>query len=167
MHKNGPFTAIILALLLVCYLADASPRTSATEKNKALARRVFAEILNKGKYEVFEEIYARGFVKHVEKRDYTLAQEIEAAKAMRAQSSDLVMTIDQMIAEDDKVAILYTGRGTNTGPYRGMPPTGKKVVVSGATIYRFSNGKIAEEWTVYNEMEILRQLGYAPAPSKE
>ena len=130
--------------------------------NKATAQRVFDDILNREHYELFAELYQPDFVKHVDLRNNTLAQEIEAAKGMRAASSDLVMTVDEMIAEGDKVAVRYTGRGTNTGPFGGMPATGKKMAITGMTIYRFSGGKIAEEWVTYNMLEILRQLGYAP-----
>lgn len=167
MHNVKLFISIIIGALLICVAAHASVPAGVTEKNKALARRVFDEMLNQQKYEVFDEIYAKDFVKHVDGRQYSLAQEIEQAKAMHGLSSDLVMTVDQMIAEGDKVAIVYTGRGTNTGSFRGLAVTGKKVVLSGMTVYRFSDGKIAEEWTVYNEMEILRQLGYAPGATKD
>jgi steroid delta-isomerase-like uncharacterized protein len=149
----------IVALLCVAE-GQPSDASSAAEKNKAVARRVFDDILNKDKYEVFAEIYAENFVKHVDRKDYTLAQEIEAAKSMRTTLLDLVMTVDQMIAEGDYVAILYTGRGTSTGPFSGMPATGNKLVASGATTYRFSKGKIVEEWTTYNMLDILQQLGY-------
>jgi steroid delta-isomerase-like uncharacterized protein len=133
---------------------------SPPERNKAMARRVFDEILNEGRYEVFDQIYAEDFVKHVDRQSETLAEEIEDARSMRVSSSDLVMTVDQMIAEGDKVAVLYTGRGTSTGPFAGMPATGRSYVVSGMTVYRFAGGRIAEEWTTYNMLDILRQLGY-------
>ena len=81
---------------------------------------------------------------------------------MRVSMSDLVMTVDFMIAEGDKVVIQYTGRGTSTGPLDGMPPTGKTCVATGATVYRIVGGKIAEEWTYYNMLDILQQLGYMP-----
>ena len=93
--------------------------------NKAVARRVFDEILNKDKYELFEQIYAKTFVKHVDGRTFSLPEEIEQAKNMRVSMSDLVMRVDLMTAEGDKVVILYTGKGTSTGPLSGMPPTGK------------------------------------------
>ncbi len=137
------------------------------QKNKAVAQRIFDDILNRGRYELFAELYTKDFVKHVDRRDYTLEQEIKAAKGMRIACSDLMMTVDHMTAEGDKVAILYTGRGTNDGPYGGMPATGRKLLSSGTTIYRFSNGKIAEEWTTYNELEILGQLGYFPGPGEK
>ena len=140
----------------------APPKGSEIERNKAVAHRVFDEILNGGRYGLFDELYSKDFVKHVDRRLATLAQEIEDAKGMRIASSDLVMSVDAMIAEGDMVAILYTGRGTNTGPFQGMPPTGRKLEISGMTLYRFSNGRIAEEWATYNMLEILRQLGLLP-----
>jgi steroid delta-isomerase-like uncharacterized protein len=150
--------------------APGSPAPAATsgeaERNRALARRVFDEILNHGRYELFQELYAPDFVKHVDRQDATLADEIRDARAMRAASSDLVLTADRMIAEGDRVAILYTGRGTSTGPFAGLPPTGRSYVVSGMTVYRFANGRIAEEWTTYNMLDILRQLGYSAGASK-
>jgi steroid delta-isomerase-like uncharacterized protein len=135
-------------------------------RNKAVARRVFDEILNKQRYELYDQIYTKDFVKHVDLHDETLAQEIEDGKGMGVMSSDLVMTVDDMIAEGDRVAIRYTGRGTSTGPLGDLPATGKKVAVTGMTIYRLVDGKIAEEWTTYNMLEILRQLGYYPPPAK-
>ncbi len=134
-----------------------------SEENRALAQRVFDEILNQAKYQVFDQIFAKDFVKHVDRREQTLAEEIRDAKAMRAASSDLFMTVDQMIAQGDKVAVLYTGRGTNTGPFAGLPATGRTYAVSGMTLYRISGGKIVEEWTTYNMLDILRQLGHASA----
>ena len=163
MRHKRVFRSWVVAFLVVCAAAPSFAK-GRVEKNKDLARRVFEEILNQGKYEIFDEIYTRDFVKHVDRKEFTLAQEKGAARAMRDASSDLVMTIDQMVAEGDQVAILYTGRGTSTGPFGGMPATGKKYVVSGVTLYRFSGGKIAEEWTFYNMLDILNQLGYPPGP---
>lgn len=137
---------------------DVARTSDVVRRNRAVARRVFDEILNQGHWDLFADLYARDFVKHVDLRDRTLPQEITDAKAMRAASSDLVMTIDDMIAEGDRVAIRYTGRGTQTGPFGDMPATGRRFEVTGMTIYRFTGGAVAEEWTTYNMLEILRQL---------
>ena len=160
---NRRVLSSVIAVLVVLGAAP-SLAVGRAERNKALARRVFDEILNKGNYGLFGELYTRDFVKHVDRKDVPLEKEIEDAKGMRDASSDLVMTIDRMIAEGDLVAILVMGRGTSTGPLQGMPPTGKKCVLSGMTLYRFSNGRIAEEWTFYNMRDLLRQLGYLNAP---
>lgn len=165
MTRRNVFLAVLAATLLLSPVDAAG--TGQLQENKAMAQRVFDEILNRGKYELFTEMYGKDFVKHLDRRDYTLEQEISDAKGMRAASSDLIMTIDLMTAEGDTVAILYTGRGTNDGALNGMPATGRKLVISGTTIYRFSKGKIAEEWTTYNDLEILRQLGHSPGPGEE
>jgi len=144
---------------------DAARAADEVRRNRAVARRVFDEILNQGRYELFARLYARDFVKHVDLRDRTLPQEIDDARAMRAASSDLVMTIDDMIAEGDRVAIRYTGRGTHTGPFGDMPATGRRFAITGMTVYRFTGGAVAEEWTSYNMLEILRQLAPEPAGS--
>jgi len=137
---------------------DVARSADVLRRNRAAARRVFDEILNQGRYELFADLYARDFVKHVDLRDRTLTQEMADARAMRAASSDLVMSIDDMIAEGDRVAIRYTGRGTHTGPFGDMPATGRPFAITGMTIYRFTGGAVAEEWTSYNMLEILRQL---------
>ena len=127
-----------------------------------MTQRVFVEVLNQGRLQLFDEIYSPDFVKHVDGRTRTLAQERLDTQSTRAALSDLVVTVDALIAERDKVAVLYTGRGTNTGPISGLPPKGHHLEISGMTVYRFAGGKIVEEWTVYNELEILRQMGHYP-----
>jgi steroid delta-isomerase-like uncharacterized protein len=159
-----------IGLLVLCALGLAEGGSSAAgaqalPENKALVRRVFDDILNQGRYEVFEQFYDPAFVKHVGQHVENLAEEVRDAKAMRAGASDLVMTVDFMVAQEDLVAVLYTGRGTNDGPFRGMPPTGRKLVLSGMSLYRVSKGRIAEEWTFYDELDLLRQLGYADSTS--
>jgi steroid delta-isomerase-like uncharacterized protein len=135
-----------------------------TEAHKALVRRVFEEVLDRGRYQAFQEICAKDFVKHVDRHDSSLAEEVGDAKSMRSASSDLVMTVDRMIAEGDSVAVLYAGRGTSTGPLFGMPATGKTFVVTGMTLYRIPNGTIGEEWTFYNTTRVLRKFGYREGP---
>lgn len=62
------------------------------------------------------------------------------------------MTVQQMLAEGDKVAVLWTFRGTHTGSgYEGLPPTGTRVEVRGITIWRLVDGRIAEEWSSFSE----------------
>ena len=69
-----------------------------------------------------------------------------------------------MVAEGDRVALRAIGRGTHTGPYRGMPATGKKVEVSMIGIGRFVNGKMAELWPISDRPGMMQQLGVGPPP---
>src|ERR1700753_2886684 len=117
------------------------------ERNKAVARRVFDDIFNRGKLEVANEIYAADFVNHGLHSSAGLREDQDAVRGWRKAAPDLVMTVDQMIAEGDKVCVLWTGRGTNTGEGNGLPATGKHVEMRGITIWRLQDGKIREEWS--------------------
>ena len=79
--------------------------------------------------------------------------------------SDARITVDDQIAEGDKVATRWTGRGTHTGEIAGISATGKDVTVTGLTISRLEGGLIAEEWTTWDTLGMLVQLGAVPAPA--
>lgn len=72
------------------------------------------------------------------------------------------ITIDEQLAEGDLVATRWTGRGTHQGELMGIPPTGKQVTVSGITISRVKNGKVVEEWSNWDTLGMLQQLGVVP-----
>jgi predicted ester cyclase len=75
---------------------------------------------------------------------------------------DLHFTIEDQIAEGDKVVNRVTARGTHLGDFRGIPPTGKQVTVAGITIDRIAGGKLVESWTSWDFLGILQQLGVVP-----
>jgi steroid delta-isomerase-like uncharacterized protein len=64
-----------------------------------------------------------------------------------------------MIAEGDKVAVCFTAKGTHDGALRGVPATGKRYKLPAMTVWRSVDGKIAEEWVFFNELDLYRQLG--------
>jgi predicted ester cyclase len=72
---------------------------------------------------------------------------------------DFHETIDDIIAEGDKVWVLFTFTGTHTGEYRGIAPTSKKITVECVDIFRMVDGKVVEEWEVADGMNMLKQLG--------
>ncbi|OFW70937.1 MAG: hypothetical protein A2Y55_01360 [Actinobacteria bacterium RBG_16_68_12] len=76
------------------------------------------------------------------------------------------ITVDDQIAEGDKVATRWTGRGTHTGEMAGISPTGKEVTVSGLTLSRLENGMVVEEWTTWDTLGMLVQLGAVPTPAQ-
>ena len=73
------------------------------------------------------------------------------------------ITVDEQLAEGELVASRWTGRGTHQGDLMGIPPTGKQVTVSGITVSRVKNGKVVEEWTNWDTLGMLQQLGAVPA----
>jgi steroid delta-isomerase-like uncharacterized protein len=156
-------------LLILSLLALLPARLAASDvqtQNKAVARRVFEEIFNQGKFEVADEIYAGNFVNHGVKRDADLKEDQAAARGWKLAFPDLKMTVAQEIAEGDLVTVLWTATGTNTGEGNGLPATGKQIQGRGITIWRIVNGKITEEWSEFDQLRIMKELGLLPASTK-
>jgi steroid delta-isomerase-like uncharacterized protein len=163
MQKMTKF--LLLACCIgVALLADA--QTSLQTNNKAIARRVFDEIFNQGKFDVADEIYAKDFVNHGVSRDIGLKEDQEAARGWKLAFPDLKTAVVMEIAEGDLVSVLWTATGTNTGEGNGLPATGKTVHARGITIWRIVNGKIVEEWSEFDQLRIMKELGLMPAPTK-
>jgi steroid delta-isomerase-like uncharacterized protein len=129
-------------------------------QNKAVARRVFDERFNQGKLEAAGEIYAKDFVNHGERSDWDLAKDQAAARFEKRACPDLQISYGPMVAEGDLVSVLWIARGTNTARVGWMPATGAKIELRGITIWRIVDGKIREEWTSADELQIIRQLAH-------
>lgn len=151
----------LFGLFFAVLPASAAPR-SELEKNKAVARRLFEEVLCQAKWDVFLEIHTQDFVAHAGKRTASLAEDLDAAKGWLQAFPDGQCSVDQVVAEGDLVTVRWTARGTNTGAGNGLPATGKTAKISGITIFRVKDGKLAEEWGVMNMWGLLKQLGLAP-----
>jgi steroid delta-isomerase-like uncharacterized protein len=151
---------LAFAALLLGSAAWAGP---VQERNKAVARRVFEEILSQGKFELGEQFYAPDFVNHGFSRNITLKEDQDAARGWRTAMPDLKLTVVMMVTERDLVTVLWNAEGTNTGEGNGLPATGKKVQGRGITIWRIVNGKIREEWSEFDQLRMMKQLGLIPA----
>jgi steroid delta-isomerase-like uncharacterized protein len=152
--------------LVAAGTASAAAAGETAEQRKAVARRVFEEIFNQGRFEVADEIYAKDFVNHGAGRDVGLKEDQEAARGWKSAFPDLKMRVEMMVAEGDLVAVLWSGSGTNTGEGNGLPATGKKLAGRGITIWRIAGGRIREEWSEFDQLRILTGLGLMPAPAK-
>src|SRR5262252_6108963 len=156
-------TAVINGSLLFASIACAS---SLQEQNKALAKRAFEEVLSGGRFELAEELYAKDFVNHGVHRNASLEEDQAALKGWHQAFPDLVISPEKLIAENDLVTIYWIARGTNTGTGNGLPATGKKGELAGITIWRIVDGKIKEEWSAFDELLMMQQLGLLPANSQ-
>src|SRR6266513_654438 len=155
----------ILIILSSCLflLANLMFASSLQEQNKALARRAFEEILSQGKFELAEQLYARDFVNHGIHRDAGLEEDQAALKGWHQAFPDIAIVPEKLIAEGDLVAIYWIARGTNTGTGNGLPATGKKGELAGITIWRIVDGKIREEWSAFDQLSMMQQLGLLPS----
>jgi steroid delta-isomerase-like uncharacterized protein len=153
-------TAVSTCLFLLSGFVFAS---SLQEQNKAIARRAFDEILSKGRFELASELYAKDFVNHGIHRNASLEEDQAALKGWHQAFSDITIVPEKLIAEGDLVAIYWIARGTNTGTGNGLPATGKKAELAGITIWRIVDGKIREEWSAFDQLSMMQQLGLLPA----
>ena len=136
---------------------------SLQEQNKAIARRAFEEILSQGRFDVAEQLYAKDFINHGIHSKANLEEDQAALKGWHQAFSGIVIVPEKFIAEGDLVAIYWVARGTNTGTGNGLPVTGKKAELAGITIWRIVEGKIKEEWSAFDQLSLMQQLGLLPA----
>jgi steroid delta-isomerase-like uncharacterized protein len=147
-------------------LAGSLFASSLQEQNKAVAKSAFEEILSNGHFELADQLYARDFVNHGVRHDASLEEDQAALKGWHQAFSDVVVEPRKLIAEGDLVTVYWVARGTNTGTGNGLPATGKKVELAGITIWRIADGKIKEEWSSFDQLSMMRQLGLLPPETK-
>jgi len=152
-------TAVINCSFLLASIAYAS---SLQEQNKAIAKRAFEELLSGGRFELAEQLYAKDFANHGIHRDIGLQEDQEALKGWHQAFPDVTIVPKKLIAEGDLVVVYWVARGTNTGTGNGLPATGKKVEQAGITIWRIVDGKIKEEWSAFDQLSMMQQLGLLP-----
>ena len=136
--------------------------------NKALARRLIDEAFNAGRLDVIDELFASGFVGH----DPSLPEEVrgpagvkEVIAGYRAAFPDIQVTIEDQIADGDRVVTRWRATGTHKGELMGMPATGKQATVTGITIDLIADGRIAESWDNWDTLGLMQQLGAVPLPA--
>ena len=136
-----------------------------TENNKALIRRFYEEVFNKRNLAALDDFYAPDHVDHSLPPGLPVSPEgtKQAIAVMMEGFPDLHITIEDMIAEGDKVVTRFTTHGTQQGGLGGIPPTGKQVAISTIEITRIAGGKIAEDWGLDDRLGMLQQLGLVPA----
>ncbi len=135
-----------------------------TVENKAIDRRFTEEVWNRGNLAVVDELMRADYNGH----DPTIPTGSAGFKQFvlmyRRAFPDVHLTIEDQMAEGDKVVSRWTAHGTHRGELMGIAPTGKQVTVTGINIERIANGKLVEGWSNYDTLGMLQQLGVIPAP---
>jgi steroid delta-isomerase-like uncharacterized protein len=154
----------LLPLLIVAGLCAAFPSvaTAGPEENKAIAERLLLERMGQGRFEISDEIYGPGFVAHGFGRDFTLAQDEESGRALRRAFPDLSVRVDRVVGEGELVAVHWSATGTNSIAGGGFPGNGRPVSLDGMSFFRFADGRIVEEWSVYDRQALADQLSAQP-----
>ena len=139
-----------------------------SEENKALARRSW-EVVTGGSLDTLEdalaEVYADDFILHEADEDIVGIEGLTQFVSMiRSAIPDLRITIEDDMAEGDKVVTRWIGQGTHQGELLGIAPTGNQVTFTGITIHRIEDTKIVEEWSNWDALGVRQQIGADPSP---
>jgi steroid delta-isomerase-like uncharacterized protein len=139
-----------------------------TQDNKVIAHRIFEEVGSQGNFAVIEEAISPNFVYRTSAfpEFHGPGGFKEFFTEHRKTFPDLHYTVEDVVAEGDKVVARWTASGTHTGDMMGIAPTGKLVKAPGITIFRFAHGHIVEGRTVWDALALLQQLGVVPAPEQ-
>ena len=140
------------------------------EEDKEKVRRLYEEAYGEGKVEVVDEVLHSDFVCYDPNSE---SGEIRGAEAVKGEieyfrNAGLTFTVEDQIAEGDKVVTRWTAAGHHQGEYFGVGPTGKRIEMTGISIERFDEGgKLVEEWPEYDLLGALRQLEAVPEPGQK
>jgi steroid delta-isomerase-like uncharacterized protein len=138
-----------------------------SEQNKALARRSLEEIWNQDNLAVIDELFASNatfYDPNVPGGKYTGPDGArQFVQVYRGAFPDVRITINDQIAEGDKVCTRWTATGTHKGELMGIAPTNKRATVTGVDIDRYQDGKVVEAWASYDMLGLLQQLGIVPS----
>ena len=137
------------------------------EENKALVRRFVEEFWNEGNMATADELMAVDAEIHMPTGEVVNLDGLKSfASTFRGSFPDWHSTFEELIAEGDRVAERWTGRGSHQGELQGIPPTGKRVEVPGSVFYRIVGGKIVEFRGQLDMMSLMQQLGVIPSPQQ-
>jgi steroid delta-isomerase-like uncharacterized protein len=125
---------------------------------KALVRRFFEEVWNQQKLDVIDEVFAPTVVMNGQAVKREVIRQVVASR--RDAFPDIQVTVEDQVAEGEKVSTRRTWHATHLGAYRGIAATGKRVTWAQISIVRFAEGKIVEDWPVTDELSLLQQLGH-------
>ena len=159
--------ATALALVIRVLRGDRQMKgvVSAMTANKEIVRRLVEGVWGERNLAVIDELVAPGYIGHSATQPEPLLGPKgfkEFVGVYQAAFPDATITIEDLVAEGDRVATRWTGRGTHKGELMGIDPTGKEVTVSGFTISRIADGQVAEEWELFDALGMLAQLGVVP-----
>jgi predicted ester cyclase len=135
------------------------------QQNKRTIERLYEEVVNQGRLEVLDQICQPDLVEHNPFPDQLQGVEgLKQRASMVRAAFNPTFTLDHVLADGDKVAVMWTNRGTDSAGWMGAPPTGKSFAIQGVDIFLFRDGRLAEHWDVVDVYGQMVQTGVIPAP---
>jgi len=160
-HTNRRTTLAVAFAAAVLPTSLRSAPLTETDANKQAVRRIYDEAVNAGRIEVLSELVGAAFTGP----DGARGPAAFAANvtALRAGFPDVRFTIEDAVAEGDRVAVRWTWKGTHTGTFRGFAASGKAVQDTGLVLYTLANGKVVAAIVETDRLGVLQQIGVVPA----
>lgn len=135
-------------------------------ESEALVRRFFVEFCNDRRSEVADELIAEDYVSHGPQAPPAEGRDgVRERVGLYQESVDGHWEVQDIFSVGDRVAARWTGTGTHRGELMGIDPTGRPIEVEAISLFRIADGKIAEEWTVWDALGLLQQVGAVPTPA--
>lgn len=137
-----------------------------SETNKQIDRRFYEQAWNGGEFDLVDEVIASDYVCYESLYDVIAGREgmKQNIAILRRAFPDIHFSIEDQIAEGDRVVTRWTAQGTQDGPFEGIQPTGKQVTVTGISINRMAGGLFVEGWMIFDRLSLLLQLGTEAMP---
>ena len=133
------------------------------DRNKELARKFYEVVLNKGDVDLLDEITTAGYVEHDPLPGQGTGRDgVKDRVNMLRAGLQPQFTLEDVIAEGDKVVVRWTNSGRHVGEFLGIPPTNKDFTIAGIDIFVVRDGRLAEHWHVVDQLAMLGQLGLLP-----
>jgi predicted ester cyclase len=137
-----------------------------SSENEEVVRRFFEEFCNQRRSQVAEEIISPEFVAHGPQSPPAEGPDgVRARVGLYQESVEGRWDVQEIFSAGDRVVARWIGRGTHSGELMGLEPTGKSIEVDAISIFRLAGGKIVEEWTVWDALGLLQQVGAVPVPA--
>jgi steroid delta-isomerase-like uncharacterized protein len=137
------------------------------ENTKDVARRYYDAVLNRGDVDLLDELATSEYIEHDPLPGQgTGRQGLKDRVTAIATAFGQTFTIEDVIAESDRVVVRWTGSGKHVGEFMGIPPTGRSFTIAGIDIHRIEDGRIAEHWHVVDQLSLMQQLGLIPQPQE-
>jgi steroid delta-isomerase-like uncharacterized protein len=155
---------VFAGALAACSASGSSPSprtpTMPSDSSKQLVRRLFADYINTGDLDRLGEVISADFVGPTDQRGP--AGFAGAVAALRIGFPDIAYTLDEIVAEGDRVAVRWTWTGTHTGSFRSFPPSGKRVANRGFAVFAIADGKIVRSTIETDRLGFLIAVGAIP-----
>ena len=135
------------------------------QKNKEIVGTFYWAVLGRGNVAAINDLVAVDFVDHNPFPGQSPGRDglRQSVRLFHTPFPDIQVSVDDLIAEGDRVAARWTARGTHAGEFLGIAPTGRQVMIKGVDIFRLAGGRIAERWGHQDELGLIQELGVLPA----